>query len=98
VKVNDTGRVGGINPYQRNVDSRDNYVEKRKRQTDQVSFSPEALEMLDDAKRAQDPERAERIKQLKESVATGTYHVEANKIAEKLMPYFKSYSKSGDNE
>ncbi|MDR9853374.1 flagellar biosynthesis anti-sigma factor FlgM [Paenibacillus sp. VCA1] len=98
MKVNDTGRLGGINPYQRNVESREYHVEKKKRQTDKVSFSPEALEMLDDAKRAQDPERAKRIQQLKESVATGTYHVEAGKLAEKLLPYFKSYSKSGDKE
>ena len=34
-------------------------------------------------------ERAQRIGELKQSVSTGTYHVDAGKIAEKLWPYLK---------
>ena len=98
MKINETGRVGNINPYQRNIDNRDNQVSNKKRQTDQVSISLEAKEMLDAQNKVNEPARTARIQELKEAVSTGTYHVEANKLAEKLMPYFKSYGKSGDTE
>lgn len=97
MKVNEPGRVG-INPYQRNMETRDNHVDKRKFQKDQVSISTEAKEMLDAQSQVQDPKRAERIQELKESVSTGNYKVDANILAEKLMPYFKATEQSGDSE
>lgn len=98
MKVNEPGRVGNINPYQRNIETRDNHVDKKKFQKDQVSISTEAQEMLDAHSQVQDPKRAERIQELKESVSTGNYKVDANKLVEKLMPYFKTTEQSGDSE
>ncbi|MGG3453247.1 flagellar biosynthesis anti-sigma factor FlgM [Paenibacillus rhizolycopersici] len=96
MKVNETGRVGGINPYQRNLELRDLNSNKKKQSHDQISISTEAKEMLNAQNRVNDPARAERIEKLKQEVSTGTYHVGNDKIAEKLLPYFKSYLKSGE--
>ncbi|MGG1614568.1 MULTISPECIES: flagellar biosynthesis anti-sigma factor FlgM [Paenibacillus] len=97
MKINETGRIGGINPYLRNIENRDNHLPKKK-QVDQVSISLEAKGMLEEYKKVQDPQRIERIAKLKEEVSSGTYHVEAGKIAEKLAPYFKSFIESGEKE
>ncbi|WP_379157228.1 flagellar biosynthesis anti-sigma factor FlgM [Paenibacillus sp. sgz5001063] len=98
MKINETGRVSGVNPYQRNsFDNRESQINKKK-QVDQVSISAEAKGMLEETNRVNDPQRTERIAQLKEAVKTGVYHVEANKIAEKLAPYFKSSSESGKQQ
>lgn len=97
MKINESGRIQGVNPYQRsNVENRDNQVSKKK-QVDQVSISAEAKFMLEEVQRVQDPKRAERIEQLKEAVNTGVYQVSADKVAEKLLPFFKSFAK-GDNQ
>ncbi|WP_435922728.1 flagellar biosynthesis anti-sigma factor FlgM [Paenibacillus sp. DYY-L-2] len=98
MKINETGRVGGVNPYQRNIENREQFMDKKKKQVDQVSISAEAKGMLEVQNRAQDPERVKRIADLKEAVSTGTYYVDANKIAEKLAPYFKSHLESGDTK
>lgn len=87
MKINETQRIGAIHSYQRNADSRNGNVNKKGRQLDEVLISPEAKEMLQS--QIGDKERNGRIETLKKSVATGTYHVDANKIAEKMLPYFK---------
>lgn len=98
LKINETGRVSGVNPYQRNsFDNRESQIHKKK-QVDQLSISAEAKGMLEETNRVKDPQRMERIAQLKEAVSTGVYHVEANKIAEKLAPYFKAPSETGDKQ
>ncbi|CAH0118021.1 hypothetical protein PAE9249_00486 [Paenibacillus sp. CECT 9249] len=89
LKINDIGRLGALNQYMRNIESREGNLGKKGLQRDKVSISSEAKEMLDAQSRVKDPERAQRIEQLKEAVATGTYYVDADKIAEKLLPYFK---------
>ncbi|WP_068783812.1 flagellar biosynthesis anti-sigma factor FlgM [Paenibacillus phocaensis] len=97
MKINETGRIGGINPYQRNIENRDSHLPKKK-QVDQVSISLEAKGMLEEYKKIQDPQHRERIAELKEAVSSGTYHVDAGKIAEKLAPYFKSFVESEGKE
>lgn len=88
MKINDTQRVGGINPYRRNQDSKSLRTDKKDLGKDQIQISSEAKELLE-ANVAQSTSQAEKVQQLKQSVATGTYHVEAGKIAEKLLPYLK---------
>jgi len=39
------------------------------------------------AQRSEEPNRAQRIEDLKHEVRTGTYSVDANKLAEKLLPF-----------
>ncbi|WP_430691855.1 flagellar biosynthesis anti-sigma factor FlgM [Paenibacillus woosongensis] len=97
LKINETGRINGVNPYQRNVENRDTSVDKKK-QRDQLSISSEARIMLEEHNQVQDPKRMERIAELKKAVSTGTYHVEANKLAEKLAPYFNSFVDPGDSK
>lgn len=44
--------------------------------------------------RSSDADRVKKIQELKQQVASGTYRVDADKIAEKLLPYFKQSSES----
>lgn len=88
LKINETSRIGAINQYMRNTDAKSGNVSKKARM-DEVSISPEAMEMLDAQERASKTGKSERIADLKKSVATGTYHVDADKIAEKLLPHFR---------
>ena len=93
MKINDIGRLGAVNAYQRQVDTQRQTDDKKSKRKDEVSFSKEALEMhkaSDQEGRTASPER---IQELKAQVASGTYQVEAGKIAEKLVPYFKEFTK-----
>ena len=90
MKINETGRIGAINSYQRNVESGNQAELKKSRRKDEVSISPEAIKML------QEPERIQRIQELKSQVSSGTYQVDSSKLADKLLPYFKSSNSAGD--
>ncbi|WP_145406953.1 flagellar biosynthesis anti-sigma factor FlgM [Paenibacillus xylanexedens] len=96
MKINETGRIGAINSYQRNVESGNQAEVKKSRRKDEVSISPEAIKMLQEQGRTQDAERMQRIQELKNQVNSGTYQVDSSKLADKLMPYFKSTNQSGD--
>ena len=90
MKINDINRVNGINKgYQQQMDVRKETIKASRK--DEVQISSEAQEMLESS-RAESSERAERVKELKHAVQTGTYHVEAGKLAEKLLPYLKGYN------
>lgn len=90
MKINDTKRVGSVNPYkQLNNQNALNGLNKKEKQKDQVVISNEAKELLETSNTARTEERQAQINELKKSVASGTYHVEAGKIAEKLLPYLK---------
>ncbi|GIP28710.1 hypothetical protein J23TS9_38400 [Paenibacillus sp. J23TS9] len=91
MKINDTGRIGGVNPYKRNIETQRQEAQKQARRKDEVSISSEAMEMLEAKERSSDPDRVKKIQDLKQQVSTGTYHVDAGEIAEKLMPYFKKF-------
>ncbi|MUT65021.1 flagellar biosynthesis anti-sigma factor FlgM [Paenibacillus sp. NEAU-GSW1] len=88
MKINETQRLGALNYYQKQNESRVSGA-SQKRKADEVRISEEAKEMLSSSQTA-NPERAKHIEQLKQSVATGSYHVEAGKIAEKLLPYLRN--------
>jgi len=87
MKINEPSRLGAVNSYQKQTESRTAGT-SRKRQTDQVQISAEAQEMLSTSQTSTD-ERASRINELKKEVATGTYHVDARKIAEKVWPFIR---------
>lgn len=98
MKINESGRVNGVNSYQRNIESRElQHIDKKKRKKDEVSISPEAMELSAQSK-VQDPERAEKIQRLKEAVSKGTYEVPADRLVDKLLPYFQTYNKSGESK
>ncbi|MCY9514194.1 flagellar biosynthesis anti-sigma factor FlgM [Paenibacillus apiarius] len=87
MKINETQRLGAIQYYQKQQAM--NHASKKPSRKDELIISTEAKEMLDAQNQVQDAGRSERLAALKQAVATGTYHVEADKIAEKLLPLFK---------
>jgi len=87
MKINEPNRISGLQPYNPSKGQRAEQTGAAKRK-DQVTISPEAKELLE-SNRINQAERAEQLKQLKQEVSSGTYHVEAGKIAEKLLPYLK---------
>ncbi|MDT3428016.1 negative regulator of flagellin synthesis FlgM [Paenibacillus forsythiae] len=95
MKVNDTGRVNPINPYQRSMESQRQDQMKKNTRKDEVSISTEAMKLLEAQNSGKaDQERAQRIQSLKQQVSAGTYQVDASKLAEKLAPYFKQSSEN----
>ncbi|PWW08360.1 FlgM family anti-sigma-28 factor [Paenibacillus cellulosilyticus] len=88
MKINETQRLGAINPYRNKSDVRaaqTNSTQKR----DNLQISSEAMEMLQsqNVEGTKSPERQRQLDELKDQVSTGTYEVEAGKLAEKLLPY-----------
>ena len=90
MKINDTQRIGAAQQYQRQQAAYN--TAKPAMRKDEVSISTEAKEMLDAQNKVQDPARTERIQELKQAVSTGNYHVDAEKVAEKLLPLFRRYT------
>lgn len=89
MKINGVNRVGGTNPYARQDAKMADLKGKRERQKDEVQISAQAHEMLV-AQGGIDAElRSKKVQELKQSVSSGTYHVEAGHIAEKLYPYLR---------
>ncbi|WP_309137879.1 flagellar biosynthesis anti-sigma factor FlgM [Paenibacillus sp. SC116] len=86
LKINDTQRIGAAQQYQRQQSI--THATKPNKRKDEVTISTEAKQLLSANTRAQDSSKAERIQELKQAVSTGTYHVDSNKIAEKLLPIF----------
>lgn len=87
MKINETNRIGAYNHYQKQMEQRIDGANKKK-QKDIVEISAEAKEMLSTSK-TNSPERQQRLDELKQSIAAGTYKVDAGKLADKLLPYLK---------
>lgn len=82
MKVNPLTRTGAVNPYH-NQDAKAKELSHSKgKRRDQVEISSEAKQLLGASNES-------KIQRLKNEVSSGTYYVEAGKIAEKLLPYFK---------
>lgn len=89
LKINGIHRIGAANPYAKHEARPTDIKGKRERQKDEVQISPEAQELLG-AKGTADAElRSRKLHDLKQSVSTGTYYVEAGHLAEKLFPFIK---------
>jgi len=90
MKINDSQRIGAVNPYKKTTDARSTNASGRKdKPKDQVEISSEAKELLGAQGGVRTEEQQARIQALKESVSSGTYVVDAGKVAEKLLPYLK---------
>lgn len=91
MKINDMNRMGGVNPYRKQMTpSQAGQAGKKNRAKDGVQFSEEAMKLLESqGTAATDPARAAKLNELKASVTTGTYKIDAGLVAEKLLPYFK---------
>lgn len=90
MKINESQRIGAINPYRKNNEYKIGESGRRGRQRDEINISPEAKELLGALKGGEESTQTDKIEVLKHSVSTGTYYVDSNKLAEKLMPYFKN--------
>lgn len=94
MKINEPSRINSVNPYSKQQDLKHTKTDKAKvKQKDEVQISPEAKE-LQEAQAAAgnapvDEARQRKIEELKKAVSTGTYQVDAGKVAEKLWPYLK---------
>jgi negative regulator of flagellin synthesis FlgM len=90
MKINDSQRIGSVNPYKKAGDSHaTSAAGKKNKPKDQVEISSEAKELLGAQATNRTDEQIKRLEELRDSVSTGTYHVDAKKIAEKLLPYIK---------
>ena len=89
MKINGVNRIGGTNPYARQDAKPAEMKGKRDKQKDEVQISAQAQELLNAQGTADAELRTQKLQELKHSVSTGTYHVDAGKIAEKLWPYLK---------
>jgi len=87
MNINHIDRFGPVHSYRKQMSAgKAGDVGRQGTKKDGVEFSDEALKLLESRPKA-GMSRADRIAELKEAVSTGTYRVEAGKVAEKLLPY-----------
>lgn len=86
MKINGTNGVGPVNRYQKQQDSVPFAAAgKHNKKKDQVEISSEAKELLG----IQGTASSEKIEDLKKSVQSGNYYVDARKLADKMFPYLR---------
>jgi len=92
MKINDVNRLGAANPYRKHLATGGQMsVDKKSGAKDEVKFSEEALKLLESQElAASDPAKAAKLNELKDAVSSGTYKVDADKIAGKMLAYFKN--------
>jgi negative regulator of flagellin synthesis FlgM len=81
MKINDVQRIGSVNPYKSMDVALTKSEGKKQKKQDEVNISSEAKELQN----ISNPNS--QVEKLRQSYKTGTYHVDASKIAEKLLPY-----------
>jgi negative regulator of flagellin synthesis FlgM len=81
---NQFNRIGAVQAYQK-INEQAKQETNKKPQYDQVEISSQAQQQIQKDKDA-------RIEQLKNQIANGTYKVDSEKIAEKLLAFYKSGS------
>jgi negative regulator of flagellin synthesis FlgM len=82
MKINEVQRVNAINPHKVTNDAKLAQSDgKKQKKKDEVNISFEAKELQGSTAVNQ------QVQGLKQSYMTGTYHVAARQIAEKLFPY-----------
>lgn len=88
MKIQGTNMINRTNPYSKNQ-SRENTGNVKNDTKDQLSISTEAKAMLDQLSGSEQLARKAKVAELKQQVASGTYQVEAGKVAEKLLEWWK---------
>jgi len=92
MKINDSQRLASLQAYRTGTQPKDaargvkgsGVVRK-----DDVQISFAAKELLQEAQAGQQTDRAQKLEQLRAAVENGSYKVDAEKIAEKLLKYLK---------
>lgn len=82
-----------IQAYQqsRQVTSSDNKPSGAKNTRDEVNISREAKSLLQQhtLRDVSSPERSERLNQLRDAIYNGSYHVDSDKVVDKMIQYWK---------
>jgi negative regulator of flagellin synthesis FlgM len=84
MKINETQRVRSMSAYQQ-LDVKRSEGAKPAARRDEVHISQEAKELLQSA--PTEAARLEKLEFLKEKVSAGTYRVEDQELADKLLPF-----------
>jgi negative regulator of flagellin synthesis FlgM len=82
MRIERPGHIQPVNPY-RQQEMKQEEAKAKAKGRDKLEISDEALELQRNQETA--AERAERIAELKKQVQSGTYHVDAQKIAEAIV-------------
>ncbi|MGJ7921970.1 flagellar biosynthesis anti-sigma factor FlgM [Neobacillus sp. LXY-4] len=82
MKINDVNRINAYQSYKNQVNRASNPEPVKKVQLDKIEFSSTAQEKLQ-------VEKEKRIQDLKNQIENGTYKIDSEKIAEKLMADWK---------
>ncbi|MCZ8523314.1 MULTISPECIES: flagellar biosynthesis anti-sigma factor FlgM [Paenibacillus] len=91
MKINGSNQLSAISRYKKTADTQQAAAPAKTKQKDQVEISSQAKELLESqsvkaAGNAADA-RAEKINALKQAVQSGTYSVDASKLADRMLPY-----------
>ncbi|EKN64728.1 negative regulator of flagellin synthesis [Neobacillus bataviensis LMG 21833] len=78
MKINDINRLQGLQSYKNTIHKASHLEANKKVQVDKVEFSQAAQEKIS-------VEKEKRIQALKQQIENGTYKVDSEKIAEKLL-------------
>ena len=79
--------VNSVNPYNKQQRSLKAAESKGAMATDKIEISSAAKEMS--ASSTYSTERAQKIQTLKEEIQSGTYQVDARKVAEDMLNYYR---------
>lgn len=92
MKINHIGGPYGINPYRQQLNKIQQQEQTAKKQADQVEISAAAKDLQKLS--AMEKERAAKVEKIRSQVESGTYKIDPRQIAEKMVAYYKSKSKS----
>lgn len=79
--------VNSVNPYNKQQNSIKAAENKKTISSDKIEISSAAKEMS--ASSTYSAERAQKVQQLKEQIQSGEYQVDARKVAEDLLKYYR---------
>ena len=82
-----TFNMNSINPYNKQQKSLKAAEAKGTYSSDKIEISSAAKEMS--ASSTYNTERAQRIQQIKEQIQSGEYQVDAQKVAENMLNYYR---------
>jgi len=87
MRINEINRTGSVQAYRNQNQDKMQSQKNKDKASDEVHISAEAKRMLE--AQQMDSARGMKLAELKQAVSTGTYHVDADKVAEKLLPYLE---------
>jgi negative regulator of flagellin synthesis FlgM len=87
-----SGNNIGLNAYRNQINRPVNSSESKKSSNDEVQISSKGQE-LSQAMMSDQEARQKRVEQIKQQIADGSYQVDGQKVAEKMISFWNSDSK-----